>query len=69
MSAMKMKLNVFLVAFFAAVLIGEAANFQLPQPLPGVMSRLIKEVVEKKFIKPFDIEASRKFMRYIPIWA
>ena len=44
-------------------------RFQLPESSAGVMSRLIKEAVEKKLIKPFDIEASRKFMRYIPIWA
>lgn len=44
-------------------------RFKLPESSAGVMSRLIKEAVEKKLIKPFDIEASKKFMRYIPIWA
>lgn len=33
------------------------------------ISRLIKEAVEKKFIKPLDVDTAPKHMRYIPYWA
>lgn len=35
----------------------------------SLASRLIKEAVEAKQIVPFDEDASRKFMKYIPWWA
>ena len=43
-------------------------RFGLPQTSAGSVSRLIKEAVEKQLIKPYDTDASNKFMRYIPIW-
>lgn len=44
-------------------------RFGLPPSSSGSVSRLIKEAVEKQMIKPYDSDASNKFMRYIPIWA
>ena len=44
-------------------------RFGLPESSAGIVSRLIKDAVEKKLIKPFDPNAGRKYMRYIPIWA
>jgi len=44
-------------------------RFGLPQTSAGSISRLIKEAMEKQLIKPYDTEASNKYMRYIPIWA
>ena len=32
-------------------------------------SRLIKEALEAKMIRPYDETASRKFMKYVPFWA
>ena len=44
-------------------------RFGLAESAAGIVSRLIKDAVEKHLIKPFDPEAGRKYMRYIPIWA
>lgn len=33
------------------------------------ISRLIKEAVEKKLLKPLDADTAPKHMRYIPYWA
>lgn len=44
-------------------------RFGLAESSAGVVSRLIREAVDRKFIKPFDVESSRRYMRYIPIWA
>lgn len=44
-------------------------RFGLSESSAGVISRLIRDAVEKQLIKPFDLEASRKYMRYIPIWS
>ena len=44
-------------------------RFGLPESSAGIISRLIKEAVENNLIKPFDSNAGRKYMRYIPIWA
>lgn len=44
-------------------------RFGLPESSAGIISRLIKEATKSKLIKPFDPEAGRKYMRYIPIWA
>ena len=44
-------------------------RFGLPQSSSGSISRLIKEAVEQKYIKPFDPKTSNKYMKYVPIWA
>ena len=44
-------------------------RFGLPQTSAGSVSRLIKEAMNKKLIKPYDTSASNKYMRYVPIWA
>ncbi|HWR52168.1 MAG TPA: ATP-binding protein [Bryobacteraceae bacterium] len=35
----------------------------------ALASRLIKEAVEAKYIRPYDEAAGRKYMRYVPFWA
>ena len=35
----------------------------------GSVSRLIKEAVELKLIKPLDPDTAPRYMKYIPIWA
>lgn len=44
-------------------------RFGLPESSAGIVSRLIKDAMDKHYIKPFDPTAGRKYMRYIPIWA
>lgn len=44
-------------------------RFGVPQSSSGSISRLIKEAVASKLIKPLDPTTSNKYMRYIPIWA
>ena len=44
-------------------------RFGLPQTSSGSVSRLIKEALERKLVKPFDPETSNKYMKYVPIWA
>jgi hypothetical protein len=35
----------------------------------ALASRIIKETLEADLIQPYDISASRKFMKYVPFWA
>jgi len=35
----------------------------------ATVSRLIREAVEARLVVPYDPEAGRKFMRYVPFWA
>lgn len=35
----------------------------------AIASRLIKEALEAGVIRPHDLEASRKFMKYVPAWS
>ena len=35
----------------------------------AMASRIIKETLEVKLIRPYDGFASRKFMKYVPFWA
>jgi hypothetical protein len=35
----------------------------------AIASRIIKETLEIKLIRPYDESASRKFMKYVPFWA
>ena len=44
-------------------------RFGLPQSSAGSISRLIKDAVSKKLIKPLDPGTSNKYMKYVPIWA
>lgn len=44
-------------------------RFGLKDSSAGSVSRLIKEAVEKQFIKPLDPATAPRYMRYIPIWA
>lgn len=44
-------------------------RFGLKDSSAGRISRLIKEAVEKKLIKPLDPETAPRYMKYIPIWA
>lgn len=44
-------------------------RFGIDQKNSAMASRLIKEAVQAKVIKPYDETASRKLMRYLPFWA
>lgn len=44
-------------------------RFGLKESSSGSVSRLIKEAVDAKFIKPLDPETAPRYMKYIPIWA
>lgn len=44
-------------------------RFGLKDSSSGTVSRLIKEAVELKLIKPLDPTTAPRYMRYIPIWA
>ncbi|NGM85964.1 transcriptional regulator [Parapusillimonas sp. SGNA-6] len=35
----------------------------------AIASRLIKEALEAELIRPYDVDAGRRFMKYIPWWA
>ena len=43
-------------------------RFGLTDSSSGTVSRIIKEVVEKKLIKPFDPDTAPRYMKYIPAW-
>ena len=43
-------------------------RFALPGNASASVSRLIKEVVDLKLIKPLDPNTAPKHMKYIPIW-
>ncbi|MGN1085368.1 MAG: ATP-binding protein, partial [Lachnospiraceae bacterium] len=44
-------------------------RFGLKDSSAGSISRLIKEAVEEKLIKPLDPETAPRYMKYIPVWA
>ncbi len=44
-------------------------RFGLPENNSASISRLIKEALAKKLIKPFDATTAPRYMKYIPIWA
>lgn len=44
-------------------------RFGLQTSASGTISRLIKEAVSGKYIKPFDPTTAPRYMKYIPIWA
>lgn len=43
-------------------------RFGLKESSSGSVSRLIKEAVDLKLIKPLDPETAPRYMKYIPIW-
>lgn len=43
-------------------------RFALPESSSGSISRLIKEAVNRKMIKPVDPDTAPRYMKYIPIW-
>lgn len=45
------------------------ARFGLQETSSGAVSRLIKEAVAMKLIKPLDPTTAPRYMKYIPIWA
>ena len=44
-------------------------RFGLKNSSAGSISRLIKEAVSMKLIKPLDSSTAPRYMKYIPIWA
>ena len=44
-------------------------RFGLKSSAAGSISRLIKEAVEQKIIKPLDPTTAPRYMKYIPYWA
>lgn len=44
-------------------------RFGLPETSSGSVSRVIKEAINSKLIKPLDPETAPRYMRYVPIWA
>lgn len=44
-------------------------RFGLAQTSSGTISRLIKEAVSRKLIRPADPETAPRYMKYIPSWA
>ena len=44
-------------------------RFGIKQNNKAVASRRIREAIEAGMIKPFDENAGRKFMKYVPFWA
>ena len=44
-------------------------RFGVKETSAGSISRLIKESVSEKLIKPIDPDTAKRYMKYIPIWA
>lgn len=45
------------------------ARFGDDSPSASTISRVIRDAVDDELIKPYDLNAGRKYMSYIPIWA
>ena len=43
-------------------------RFGIEEKNSAIASRFIKDALEEKKIKPCDISAAKKFMKYIPHW-
>lgn len=43
-------------------------RFGLKESSSASVSRLIKEAVENKLIKPLDPDTAPRYMKYIPVW-
>lgn len=44
-------------------------RFGLKDSSSGMVSRIIKEAVERRYIRAFDPDTAPRYMKYIPIWA
>ncbi|MBR0146246.1 MAG: putative DNA binding domain-containing protein [Eubacterium sp.] len=44
------------------------ARFGLKDSSSAAVSRIIKEAVDKKLIRPFDPNTAPRYMKYVPIW-
>lgn len=44
-------------------------RFGLPTSMASSVSRLLREAIFEKLVKPLDVSAAPKLMQYIPIWA
>ena len=44
-------------------------RFGLKESSSGMVSRLIKEALAKKLLKPIDPDTAPRYMKYIPMWA
>lgn len=44
-------------------------RFGVKGSLTGSISRLIKEAVSQRLIKPLDPDTAPRYMKYIPTWA
>ena len=44
-------------------------RFGLKNSSSGSISRLIKDAVTKKYIKPLDPTTAPRYMKYVPFWA
>lgn len=44
-------------------------RFGIEEKNKAIASRLIREAVEAGVIKPYDEDAARKMMKYLPYWA
>lgn len=44
-------------------------RFGLPSTSAGSISRLIKEAVASRIIKPLDPNTASRYMKYLPYWA
>ena len=45
------------------------SRFGIENKNSATASRIIKETMQAEMIRPFDVSASRKFMKYVPWWA
>ena len=43
-------------------------RFGLKDSSAGMVSRIIKDAIEKKLIRPFDPNTAPRYMKYVPIW-
>ncbi len=45
------------------------SRFGLKDSSSGMVSRIIKDAVQKKYIRPFDPNTAPRYMKYLPEWA
>lgn len=45
------------------------ARFGLPETSSGMVSRVIREAVRRRLIKPFNPKTAPRYMKYVPYWA
>jgi len=44
-------------------------RFGISEKSSAMASRVIKETLDAKLLRPLNLEASKKFMKYVPFWA